>query len=162
MSLTYAKIVAGFVVALICSITSGSCSQVRNQSQGQGERSNSNVAAQNAAKKDVRTAIPDIKGCSRDQVTFYKGTVLSFRRTTKSTEVTVRTEWDTTEKLVQPNHDKSIDFRFQGQPLKAEGWKQVDTLLSAHPEKVRATVWVCKQEDKEEIKIIDWEPPASE
>lgn len=161
MSLPFSKIVAVLFVALACSITTVSCGQVPDQSPGQAEnRSNSNVVAQNADRKDVRIAIPDIKGCSRDQVTFYKGKVLLFRRSTKSTEITVRTEWDTTEKLVQRNNDNSIEFRFQGRPLKDEGWKQIDRLLSAHPEKVRATVWVCNRADKEEIRIIDWEPPA--
>ncbi len=162
MSLLFSRVGAGLFVALACSITAVSCAQVARQSQGQAENKSSSVAAQNAKRKDVRIAIPDIKGCFRDQITFYKGKVLSFRRSRKSTEITVRTEWDTTEKLVQPNNGNSIEFRFQGQPLKDEAWKQIETLLSAHPEKVRATVWVCKQEDNEEIKVIDWKPPELE
>ena len=160
MSLLFSQLVAGLFLALACSIGTVSCAQVSHQPQRQAEKeSNVNVAAQDAERKDVRIAVPDIKGCSRDQVTFYKGEVLSFRRN-KSIQITVRTEWDTTEKLVEPNTD-NIEFRFQGQPLKNDGWKQIDTLLSAYPKKVRVTVWACKLR-KEEIKIIDWEPPASE
>jgi hypothetical protein len=76
-------------------------------------------------------------------------------------EITVRTEWDTTEKRAQDNSDNSIDFRLKGQPLTDDDRKRVESLLANNPEQVQVTVWTCNPGSKEQIKIIDWDPPAA-
>jgi hypothetical protein len=161
MSFAVSNIIAGLVVALTFSISTASCSRIRSQSQEQTAKPSptSSEAAEKPSRSDSRIAIPEIKGCSRDQTSFYKGKVLSFLRKEKSIEITIRTEWDTTEKLVQTNAD-SIEYRRKGQPLKDEESKQIESLLSENSQRVGVTVWVCNPGDKQQIKIIDWDPPA--
>ena len=161
------KFFAGSLVVLACSLSSVSCSAELTQSQAEAVRSpvqNQSATPQNktaAPQKDGRVAIPEIKGCSRDQVTFYKGKVLAFNRSDKSVAITVRTEWETTEKLTQDNSDNSIEFQLKGQPLKDDDRKRIETLLADKPEQVQVTVWTCNPGSKEQIKIIDWDPPAA-
>ena len=126
------------------------------QAEG-SEQSGRREAAQNSSGQ--RIAIPDIEGCPRDKTTLYRGTVTSFRRTASLTEITVRTEWDTTEKLVQPNDAHRIIFRLDGEPMKDEDLKQIQAMLNGGASEIRATVWVCLEQDKGVIKIIDWQRP---
>ena len=144
---TALRIFAGLVV-LTCVLPTVSCSHEQN-----------NLAA--TLQKSGKVAIPEIRGCTRDNVTFYKGKVLAFKRSDKSITITVRTEWETTEKLSQDNRDNSIEFQLKGQPLKDEDRKRIETLLADDPKQVQATVWTCRMGSKEQIKIIDWDPPAA-
>ncbi len=157
------NILACLFFALNCSLSVASCAQVQHQSQGEVEKGArfGNLPSKDSKSQDKRTAIRDIEGCSRDQTTFYKGKVLSFRRTTKSTEITVRTEWDTTEKLTQPNEGRPIDFRLDDRPIKDAEWKRITSALAAHTQPVGATVWICRKEDKEILKMIDWTLPGN-
>jgi hypothetical protein len=88
--------------------------------------------------------------------------VLSFQREKAAVEITIRTEWETTEKLAQSNSDNSIEFRLKGEPLKEHDWKQIESLLSDPSHRLSATVWVCQTGDKDQIRIIDWQTPASQ
>lgn len=117
-------------------------------------------ASQESGNK--RVAVPAIEGCSRDRTTFYSGTVTSFKRTENSTEITMRTDWDSTEKLVQPQGNNRIEYRLGGQPIDDEGLKQIESELKAGDAKLHATVWVCLDKDKTVIKIIDWKTPKTE
>lgn len=163
MSFAVSDIIAGFVLPLTFSIAMASCSGIGSQSQQLTAESSptKSQAAQKPNRSDSKIAIPEIKGCSRDKTSFYKGKVLFFLRNEKSVEITVRTEWDTTEKLVQANADNSIEFRLKGRPLKDDESKQIESLLSRNPQQVSVTVWVCNPGDKEQIKIVDWDPPAT-
>jgi hypothetical protein len=125
-----------------------------------GKRSENRDMSQESGNK--RVAIPTIEGCSRDKTTFYSGTVTSFKRTEQSTEITIRTDWDSTEKLVQPKGNYEIEYRLGGQPVKDEDTKQIESELKAGDAKLHATVWVCLDKDKTIIKIIDWKTPKNE
>jgi hypothetical protein len=116
---------------------------------------NENSQAQTARAEGQRIAVLDIPGCSRDQTTFYKGKVLAFKRTSKATAITVRTEWDTTEKLTQSNV-KPIEFRLHERQITPSEWAQMQSALTRQSGDVRATVWVCKVKNKDTIKIIEW------
>lgn len=160
------RIFVGLCIVLACWLPTVSCSSELSHSQTEAARSpaqNESTTPQNKTvlQKNPRIAIPEIKGCSRDQVTFYKGKVLAFKRSDKSVEITVRTEWETTEKLTQDNSDNSIEFRFKDQPLTDEDRKRVESLLAENPEQVQVTVWTCNPGSKEQIKIIDWDLPAA-
>jgi len=162
------RICAGLFVILACALPSVSCSHELSQSQAEAVRSpaqNQATTSQNKTaptpQRDGKVAIPEIEGCSRDQTTFYKGKVLAFNRTDQSVAITVRTEWETTEKLTQDNRDNSIAFQLKGQPLKDDDRKRIETLLARNPEQVQVTVWTCNPGSKEQIKIIDWDPPAA-
>jgi hypothetical protein len=159
------RIFAGLCVVLACSLHNVSCSHELPQSQAEAIRSPAQNQSPNQTaatpQRPGKIAIPEIKGCSRDQVTFYKGKVLAFNRSDKSIAITVRTEWETTEKLVQDNSDNSIEFQLKGAPLKDEDRKRIESLLADDPEQVQVTVWTCRPGGKDQIKIIDWDPPAA-
>jgi hypothetical protein len=161
------RVFAGLLVVLACWLPSVSCSHELSHSPADAATSpaqNQATSSQKTAatpQRNGKVAIPEIKGCSRDQVTFYKGKVLAFKRNDKFVEITVRTEWDTTEKRAQDNSDNSIEFRLKGQPLTDDDRKRVESLLANNPEQVQVTVWTCNPGSKEQIKIIDWDPPAA-
>ena len=162
------RVLIGLFVVLACWLPTVSCSHELSPSQAGAVRSpaqNQSTTSQNKTaptpRRPGKVAIPEIKGCSRDQVTFYKGKVLAFKRTDKSVEITVRTEWDTTEKLTQDNSDNSIEFRLKDKTLTDDERKRVESLLADNPEQVQVTVWTCNPGGKEQIKIIDWDPPAA-
>ena len=163
MWFAFSNIIAGLVLALLFFTSAASCSRMSSQSQEQTAKPSptNTETAQRPGRGDGKVAVPEIKGCSRDQTSFYKGKVLSFLRNEKSVEITVRTEWDTTEKLVQANADNSIEFRLKGRPIKDDEAKSIESLLSDNPQQVGVTVWVCNPGDKQQIKIIDWDPPAN-
>ena len=160
------RVFVGLFVVLACWLPNVSCSHelspqaealrtpAQNQSTNQNERATS-------PQRNTKVAIPEIKGCTRDQVTFYKGKVLAFKRTDSSVEITVRTEWDTTEKLTQDIRDNAIEFRIKDQPLTDDERKRIESLLADNPEQVQVTVWTCNPGRNEQIKIIDWDPPAA-
>ena len=153
MSSAFGTICATLFLALTILTVTASCNVAPSHSQ-------SSPTPQRQGSRDSRIAIPEIKGCMRDQITFYKGKVQSFKREERSLEITVRTEWDTTEKLTSDD-SKAIEFRVKDKRQKDEQWKAIEDALSDHSQQLGVTVWVCKVGDREQIKIIDWEPPAS-
>jgi hypothetical protein len=155
------SIFAGLTIALVYFLLSTSCSQTRTQPQTEQEKPATSTARPSSPQKD-RTAIPELKGCTRDQTTFYRGKVLLFRRTPKSIEITIRTEWDTTEKLVHSTETNPVEYRLQNHPISAAEFRQIESRLKDHSDEVRAAVWVCQINDSQHIRIIDWEPTENE
>ena len=153
MSSAIANICAALFIALTLLTLTASCSVAPSQSQV-------SPTPQRPGGTDTRIAIPEIKGCVREQITFYKGKVQSFKRDQGSLEITVRTEWDTTEKVTSDDSEM-IEFRLKGEPLKDEQWKLIETLVADSAKQLEVTVWICKVGDRDQIKVIDWEPPAS-
>jgi hypothetical protein len=148
------NIFAGLTIALVHFLLSTSCSRPITQPQSDQERPAERVEAPRPQKD--RTAIPEIKGCTRDQTTFYRGRVLSFRRKPTAIEITIRTEWDTTEKLVQSTKTSSVEYRLKDHPISGSDLKQIESRLKDHPAEVQATVWVCQINNSQAVKIIDW------
>lgn len=153
---------ACIVLALSYSVTVVSCTSAPLQPQELGRKpaEQAKVPSKNSKIQDKRVAIPAIEGCSRDETTFYEGRVLSFRQRAKSTQIEVRTEWDTNEKLTQLNDGHAIKVLLQGRPIKDAELKEIKSALTNHARTVHATVWVCKEEGKDIIKIIDWTSPT--
>lgn len=152
------NIYAGLTITLVHFLLSTSCSTPTQPQTGQA-RPAARIEAR-MPQKD-RTAIPEIKGCTRDQTTFYRGRVLSFRRKPTAIEITIRTEWDTTEKLVQSTKTSPIEYRLQNRPISASEFRQIESRLKDDSAEVRATVWVCQVNTSQSVKIIDWESTDS-
>jgi hypothetical protein len=153
------NIFAGLTIALVYFLPSTSCS--RPTTQPQTEQGRPAARSESPRPQKDRTAIPEIKGCTRDQTTFYQGKVLLFRRTPKAIEITISTDWDTTEKLVQSTKTNPVEYRLQNRPIEASEFQQLESRLKHHTDDVRATVWVCQVKTLQSVKIIDWELPDS-
>lgn len=151
------NILAVLTIALVYFQLSTSCSRPTTQPQTEQGRPSARFEAHRPQKD--RTAIPEIKGCTRDQTSFYQGKVLLFRRRLNAIEITVRTDWDTTEKLTQSTKTNPIEYRFQNRPISASELQQIESRLKDHTDDVRATVWVCQVNTSQSVKIIDWESP---
>ena len=153
------NIFAGLTIALVHFLLSTSCSRPITEPQSDQERPAARVDAPRPQKD--RTAIPEIKGCTRDQTTFYRGKVLSFRRKPTAIEITIRTEWDTTEKLVHSTKASPVEYRVRNHPISVSELKQIESRFRDQPAEVHATVWVCQINNSQALKIIDWELPDS-
>src|SRR3954471_2996386 len=149
------NILAGLTIALAYFLLSTSCSGPTQPAHTE----QSSLSATNAVSTPQRdrTAIPEIKGCSRDQTTFYRGKVLLFRRMPSLIEITIRTEWDTTEKLVQSTKANPVEYRLRNHPISGSELKEIESRLKDHTAQVQATVWVCQINNLQAVKIIDWE-----
>ena len=76
--------------------------------------------------------------CPRDHLTNYSGVVVAYRREAGRTLLTIRTDWDTTERveLKHPGtEDPSRWFLLRGRPFTPDDWKDIfsDVLLKAKP-----------------------------
>lgn len=149
------NIYAGLTIALVYLQLSTSCSRPTTQPQTEQGRPGAPIEARGPQKD--RTAIPEIKGCTRDQTTFYRGKVLLFRHLPTAIEITIRTEWDTTENLVQSTKANPVEYRLQNHPISGSELKQIESRLKDHPAEMHATVWVCQINNSQAVKIIDWE-----
>ena len=148
----------GLIIALICLLPFTACSKPAPRARI--EQQAKTGASPNSPQND-RTAIPEIKGCTRDQTSFYRGKVARFRRTSKAIAITIRTDWDTTEELAQSTKTNPVEYRLQNHPISASEFKQIESRLKDHSAAVRATVWVCQVNTSQTVKIIDWEPTHS-
>jgi hypothetical protein len=153
------NIFAGLTIALVYCLPSTSCS--RPTTQPQTEQGRPAARSEFHRPQKDRTAIPEIKGCARDQTTFYRGKVLSFRRKPTAIEITIRTEWDTTEKLVHSTKASPVEYRVRNHPISVSELKQIESRFRDQPAEVHATVWVCQIKNSQALKIIDWELPDS-
>jgi hypothetical protein len=149
--------VVSLIFALTCLLPSMACAKAAPKPQTEQQKPTPPSAPPLSQQKD-RTEIPEIAGCTRSQTSFYRGKVLSFLRTRKSIEITIRTEWDTTEKLVHSTKENSILYRLQNHPISAAEFRQIESRLKDSTAEVRATVWVCQINGSQNVKIIDWEP----
>lgn len=95
--------------------------------------------------------------CPRDQLTSYTGRVISYRRTPEALSLTIRTDWDTTEKvrLAPPALDH---LRLGGVPFTADDWVRIEGSPGHHRRELRATAWVCEDGRPP---LIDWQPPGA-
>jgi hypothetical protein len=159
---TVLNILALMTLALSFFVSAASCAQVyRSGKNAEKDAKDNSLPTEIPNGQDKRIAIPDIEGCSRDQTTFYRGKVLRFRRTQKLIEITIHTEWDTTEKLVHFVRANPVEYRLQNKPISDSEFRQVESRLKDRAAAVRATVWVCQIEGSQRVKIIDWEAADS-
>lgn len=151
------------LLAFVCLVYSPACSQVspESRSKTQTPKAATPVPEQDGQKTDKRIAMAKLDDCSRDETTFYQGKVLRFRRTSASTEITIRTDWDTTEKLVQANKKHPIEYRLEGQAISERALRQIESRIKNGAD-VRAIAWICRSDSSEIVKIIEWGPPRLE
>jgi len=99
----------------------------------------------------------EIKGCPRDNVTFFRGEVASFKRSADSIEIAIHTDWDSDERLKQKTGKKdAIIYELDGKQMKEDDWALIVSESGDVKPKLRATAWVCEKGDEKIIKIIDW------
>src|SRR5262245_8133355 len=103
-----------------------------------------------------RSAPPAAVGCPRDRLTSYTGRIVSYRRTPAALSLSIRTDWDTTERvrLAPPTLDR---LRVAGKPFSTKDWAQVEASGKPRPG-LRATAWICDEGPP----LIDWQPPDGE
>ena len=85
--------------------------------------------------------------------------VSDYHRENGRTTLTIRTDWDTTER-VELKHpgtdDPSRWFLLRGRPFTADDWKEIEVAPGRLKAKMRASAWVC---DDGTNAIIDWDRP---
>jgi len=110
-----------------------------------------------ATSRGQRVAMREIKGCPRDNVTFFRGEVASFKRSADSIEIAIHTDWDSDERLKQKTGKKdAIIYELDGKQMKEDDWALIVSESGDVKPKLRATAWVCEKGDEKIIKIIDW------
>ncbi len=95
--------------------------------------------------------------CNRNNLTAYSGKVVEFTKRPGRVDLTIETDWDTTEKVAL-THSRGSDpirwFLFNGKKFKPGDWKELNRIQSTYPDGFRATAWVCNDGRKP---IIDWQ-----
>jgi hypothetical protein len=100
-----------------------------------------------------RSAPPAAVGCPRDRLTSYTGRVVSYRRSTAVLSLSIRTDWNTTERvrLAPPALNR---MRLAGMPFTTEDWTRLEMSPDEPRPGLRATAWVCDDGPP----LIDWQP----
>ena len=105
-----------------------------------------------------RIAPPARINCPRDHLTSYNGRILFFQRRTGRTVISVRTDWDTTERVVirHPRTDNPARwFLLRGEPFRPRDWRLIEASRNRLLPNARANIWVC---DNGSNPIVDWQP----
>ncbi|MCA1568466.1 MAG: hypothetical protein LC803_23010 [Acidobacteria bacterium] len=168
----YVVLLGGSFLLVNLLFCSGCVEVQRNAPAGRGPQPTSAATAQNlkenqskggrrpqedVASRGQRVAVPEIEGCERDNVTFFRGAVRYFKRTTDAVEITIRTEWDSDEELRQPtDKDRTVVYRLESKRMEEGNWGLIISKEGTIKPNVRATVWVCERDGEQTIKIIDW------
>jgi len=111
--------------------------------------------AQRGAEDD-RLRPPSQLTCPRDQLTSYTGRVLSFSRAAGHSSLRIRTDWDTTERVIVRHpgtRDPSPRFLVGGEPFTSGDWSRIEDARGHLREGLRATAWVCT----DGTVLLDWE-----
>jgi hypothetical protein len=100
---------------------------------------------------------PGDLACDRDELTSYTGRVIAYRARADETVLRIRTDWDTTERVVV-RHAGAPDgrrvYRIGGDPYTAEAWRSsIERRPGSLREGVRATAWICGGR----VVRVDWE-----
>jgi hypothetical protein len=107
-----------------------------------------------------RVRPPDGFECPLDWTTAYIGTVVRFSRERDRTVLDIRTDWDTTERVVVSH--AGVDgpdrwFLLRGKPFGPEGWEAIESTPGQLRPGTRASAWVCLDRSNP---LVDWNPPA--
>jgi hypothetical protein len=117
------------------------------------------VLAQTQPRDPARDRPSEYITCPRDHLTSYTGLVTGYRRENGRTSLTIRTDWDTTER-VELKHpgtdDPSRWFLLRGRPFTPDDWKEIEVERGRLKPKMRASAWVC---DDGTNAILDWDRP---
>jgi len=110
-----------------------------------------------APEAPPRLSPPAAVTCPRDHLTSYTGRVVAYRRAAEALELTIETDWDTTERVrLAPLRVGHLLVR--GAAFTATDWARIESSLDRARPDLRATVWVC---DDRRPPVIDWQPAAA-
>jgi len=112
--------------------------------------------------RQERIAPPAKVSCPRDHLTSYNGRVIYFNRRTGRTIITVRTDWDTTERVVirHPRTDNPARwFLLQGETFKSTDWRLIEQGKNRLLPNLRANIWIC---DDGRNPVVDWRTNETE
>lgn len=101
---------------------------------------------------------PDKVTCPRNDLTSYQGRVIALDRRRGRTIIRLRTDWETTERVVLTHPDSadaSAWFLLKGQPFEPKDWSLIVTEKNQLRPGVRANAWVCRDGSNP---IVDWQP----
>ncbi len=104
---------------------------------------------------DERLRPPDQLTCPRDQLTSYTGRVVSFSRAAGRTTLRIRTDWETTERVIVQHpgtRDPSPRFLIGGEPFTSGDWVHIEDAGGHLRTGLRATAWVCTDGSV----LVDW------
>ena len=104
---------------------------------------------------DERLRPPGQLTCPRDQLTSYTGRVVSFSRAAGRTTLRIRTDWETTERVIVKHpgtRDPSPRFLFGGEPFTSGDWVHIEAAGGHLRQDLRATAWVCTDGSV----LVDW------
>lgn len=113
--------------------------------------------AQPAARRVQPPAAAD---CPREHLTLYAGTVQSYRPGAGSTELSIRTDWGTTERIriVHPGQGGPAPwFLLHRQPFQASDWPRIEARPGVLRPGLSVAAWVC---DDGRNPLLDWQPPT--
>jgi hypothetical protein len=106
-----------------------------------------------------RQRAPDAFACDRNALTSYTGAVIGYARSQGRTTLRIRTDWDTTERVVlrhRDTDDPSALFRIDGRAFAATDWPAIEASKGVLRTGLRATAWVCSDGRVR----VDWNAPA--
>lgn len=97
--------------------------------------------------------------CSRDNLTVFTGVVIEYRRAMGQTMLGIRTDWDTTERVILKHpgtDDPSTFFRLDGKPFNSSSdWKQIEQRKGVLRPGIRASAWSCSDGKV----MVEWGAP---
>ncbi len=107
-----------------------------------------------------RARPPEGFECPLDWTTNYTGVVARVSRERERTVLDIRTDWDTTERVVISHADSEGPerwFLLRGGPFGPDGWHAIETKPGQLRAATRASAWLCL--DKQNV-VVDWNPAA--
>jgi hypothetical protein len=107
-----------------------------------------------------RVGPPEAIACPRDRLTAYIGTVTRLSREKERTVLDIRTDWDTSERVVIAHlaaEGPERWFLLRAKPFGPDGWKAIESAPGQLRSGIRASAWVCTDGTNP---IVDWNPAA--
>ena len=104
---------------------------------------------------------PAATDCPREQLTLYAGTVQRWQRRTGRTDLSIHTEWGSTEQLriLHPGSDNPAPwFLLRRQAFQASDWAHIETRPGQLRPGLKVAAWVCSDGRNP---LLDWQPPAA-
>jgi hypothetical protein len=98
--------------------------------------------------------------CPLDWTTNYTGVVARLTRERDRTILDIRTDWETTERVVVRHAESEGPerwFLLRGKPFGTDGWKAIEVKPGQLRSATRASAWICL--DKQNP-VVDWNPAA--
>lgn len=111
-----------------------------------------------AGSRTQRARPPASLSCSRDHLTSFQGRVFQFTRGAQEITLGVRTDEDTTERVVlrwSSSEKAETWMLLRGEPFTTGHWNQIESATGTLRPDTRVIVWVCDDGAKP---VLDWRP----